>query len=187
MESKMTIHNIARVFTKRETEKSTWSGRIGSVEGTADINSIVINGKTLPDASIGYLLHFSLQSLQDAYAGAADLPEATANFDKKLLALMEGTIGVRSGGGGMSDEEKAELYVAEAIYGAVHKKGSEKGDAFRALDGDDKYEFLVEVITKLRAQMADFQDRVDARVASVVAARKARAEVVAGATGDLDL
>lgn len=174
MESKME-YAIARVFAKRETEKSKWNGRIGSVEGKAEIGSFVINGKELPQASVDYLLHFALQSLQDAYAGAESMDEAVGAWEKKLAALIEGTIGVR-GEGGMTDEERAELYVAEAIYATVHKKGSEKGDAFRALKGDDKTEFLVaNVVPKVREQVADFADRVAARVAHVVEMRKRRA------------
>jgi hypothetical protein len=189
MESNMTIHNIARVFAKRETAKSDWSGRIGAVEMVADVASIKVNGNDLGTASIDYLLNFSLQSLQDAYAGAESLVEAEAAWQKKLDALIEGTIGVRSGGGGMSDEERAELYVAEAVYAAVHKKGTEKGDAFRALDGDDKYEFIVGILPKVREQVKDFEDRVAARVETVVENRKRRAAEKAelAAMGAIDL
>lgn len=175
----MTIHNIPRVFTKRATEKSAWSGRIGSVEMVADVNSIKIGGKALPVASIDYLLNFSLQSLQDAYAGAESLDEAVGNWTKKHDALLEGTIGVRQGGGGMSDEERAELYVAEAWYALKNAKGTEKGDAFRALKDDDKTEFLVEVAAKLREAWAPFADKVAERVEHVVAMRKSRAETKA--------
>lgn len=171
----MTIHTVARVFAKRETEKSNWSGRIGAVTLEANITDVSVDGKSLPAASIEYLLNFSLQSLQDAYAGAESLTEATASWEKKLSALLEGTIGVR-GESGMTDEERAELYVAEAIYTTVHKKGTEKGDAFRALKGDDKTEWLVaNVVPKVREQVKDFEDRVAARVAHVVEQRKRRA------------
>lgn len=166
---------VNRVFTKRETEKSAWSGRIGAVELVANVESVTIGGKTLPEASVEYLLNFSLQSLQDAYAGADDLTEATANWEKKLAALMEGTIGVRSGGGGMTDEERAELYIAEAWYRVKNPKGTEKGDAFLAKKDDDKTEFLVEVASQLREKWAPFADKVAERVEHVVAMRKKRA------------
>lgn len=166
---------VNRVFTKRETEKSNWSGRIGAVEMVANVESIKVNGNKLPDASVNYLLHFSLQSLQDAYAGAADLTEATANWTKKFDALCEGTIGVRSGGGGMTDEERAELYVAEAWYATKNPKGTEKGDAFRARKDDDKTEFLVEVAAKLRESWPHFADKVAERVKHVQDMRAKRA------------
>lgn len=185
----MTIHNIARVFAKRETPKSDWHGRIGAIELVADVNSIKVAGNELGQASIDYLLNFSLQSLQDAYAGAESLAEAVAAYEKKLDALIEGTIGVRSGGGGMSDEERAELYVAEAIYAGVHKKGTEKGDAFRALKDDDKYEFVVGILPKVREQVKDFDARVTARVAHVVEMRQKRAAEKAelASLGSLDI
>lgn len=185
----MTIFNVARVFTKRETEKSNWSGRIGSVELVADIAQFEVDGKQLPQTSIDYLLNFSLQSLQDAYAGADDLNEAVGNWTKKYDALLNGTIGVRSGGGGMTDEERAELYVAESIYATKFGKDTEKGKAFRELKDDDKYEFLVGIVEKLREQLADFDDRVAARVEHVVALRKKRAEEKAAIAqmGEIDL
>lgn len=185
----MTIHSIGRVFTKRETERSNWSGRIGKVELVADIASMSIEGRPLSVASIDYLLNFSLQSLQDAYAGAESLTEAEAAWEKKLFALIDGTIGVRSGSGGMSDEERAELYVAEAIYAQKFAKGTAKGDTFRALKDDDKTEFLVEIVAKLREQLPDFDARVEARVAVVVENRKRRAEEKAAiaAMGAVDL
>lgn len=180
---------VNRVFTKRETEKSSWSGRIGAVTLEANITDVSINGKTLPEASVNYLLNFSLQSLQDAYAGADDLTEATANWEKKLAALMDGTIGVRSGGGGMSDVERAELYVAEAIYATKFGKDTEKGKAFRALKDDDKYEFLVGIVEKLAEQLPDWEARVTARVEHVVEQRKKRAaeKAAIASMGELEL
>lgn len=178
-------YEVNRIFAKRETEKSNWSGRIGSVTLTVtdDGNWAIVSGDykdgattVLSRASIEYLLTFSLQSLQDAYAGAANLTEAQANYVKKLTALCEGTIGVRGEGGGMSDEERAELYVAEAWYLTKNAKGTEKGDAFRAMKGDDKTEFLVNVASALREKWEPFAAKVAERVEHVVAQRKRRAE-----------
>lgn len=177
---------IARVFEKRVTEKSSWGGRIGSVEGTADVGNVVLNGKTLPQASVDYLLHFSLQSLQDAYAGADDLAEATALFDKKLAALLEGTIGVRSGGSGMTDEQRAEIYVAEQAIRA--KIGN---DAWKALDDEARVERAIAGVTKLRDKDPEtFAARVAERVAHVVEQRAKKAAEKAALKGlgaDVDL
>lgn len=177
----MTIFNIARVFAKRETAKSDWAGRIGAVTLVADINEVTIDGKAVPEASVNYLLNFSLQSLQDAYAGAESLDEAMGSWEKKLTALVDGTIGVRGSGGGMSDEERAELYVAESIYATKFGKDTEKGKAFRELKDDDKAEFLVDIVAKLREQLPDFADRVAKRVEHVVEMRRRRAEEKASA------
>lgn len=176
---------IARVFTKRETEKSNWSGRVGSVEGVADINKIVLNGNELGAASINYLLNFSLQSLQDAYAGAESLAEATANFEKKLAALLDGTIGVRGAGGGMSDEDRAKAYVAEQ---AVRAKLP--ADEWKAMDDDAKAERVARAIGTLEEKRGEwFAEQVAARVEHVVDMRRKRAEEKAtiAAMGDLDL
>lgn len=180
-----------RVFDKRETAKSNWSGRVGSVEFAITAPSkgnveFAVNGKTIPDASAVYLMYFALQSLQDAYAGAESLDEATAAFDKKLAALMEGTIGVRSGGGGQSDEDRAEYYVAEQ---AVRQKVG--ADAWKAMDEAAQTARVESAIEKLRAHdEAAFNANVAARVAHVVEARKRRAEekaAIKSAAGDLDL
>ena len=90
-----------RVFTKRETEKSDWSGRIGATELKVDGKGIWwLDGTELPQASADYLANFALQSLQDAYAGASSLDDATKRWEAKRTALLDGTIGARSGGGG---------------------------------------------------------------------------------------
>lgn len=176
---------VNRVFSKRETEKSNWSGRIGSVEMSAGITGISINGKELPEASINYLLNFSLQSLQDAYAGAEDLTEATANWEKKLAALLDGTIGVRSGGGGMSDEERAELYVAEQAT-----RAKLTADEWKALSDEAKVARVEANVAKLKEHRAEwFAEKVAERVAHIVEQRKRRAAEKAemAALGDVDL
>ena len=185
----MANYLVNRVFTKRETAKSDWSGRIGAVNLEADVASVKIDGVTLPEASVEYLLNFALQSLQDAYAGAASIDEATANWDKKRVSLLAGTIGVRTGEAGMTDEERAELYVAEAIYAGNYAKGTAKGDEFRALKGDDKTEFLVEKLPRIREVVEDFDARVAARVAHVEKMRAQRAgeKKSIAAMGPLDI
>lgn len=167
----MTAYNIARVFTKRETAKSAWSGRIGHVELVADVKSMTLDGAKLPDASIEYLLNFSLQSLQDAYAGAEDLAEATGSWEKKRDALLDGTIGVRGSGGGMSDEDRAAYYVAEQAVRA--KVGT---DAWKEMDDEARVARTESAIEKLRTADADaFEAAVAARVAHVVEQRQKRA------------
>lgn len=170
----------SRVFDKRETAKSNWSGRVGMVEFAInapkkDEVEFTIGGTVIPDASAVYLMHFALQSLQDAYAGAESLVEACAAFDKKLAALMEGTIGVRSGNGGESDEDRAEWYVAEM---AVRTKVG--ADEWKAMADDVRVKRVESAIEKLRAADPDgFAANVAARVAKVVADRKERADAKA--------
>lgn len=183
------MFNVVRNYAKRETEKSTWSGEIGSVRLTldADKETIVmkLDGVTLPANSVEYLLNFSLQSLQDAYAGAADIGEAIANWGKKRIALMEGTIGTR-GEAGMSDEERAELYVAEQVYRGKYKKGSKEFDALKAMD--DTSDFFADIADKLRDKDW-WPAQVEARVAHVKEQRAKRAaeKAVIANLGTLDI
>lgn len=181
----MQQHVIGRVFAKRETEKSAWSGRIGSVELVANIDSVTVNGKPIGTASIDYLLNFSLQSLQDAYAGADSIDEATGSFEKKLAALIDGTIGVRGSGGGMSDEERAEIYVAEQ---AVRAKLT--ADEWKKLDDDAKVARVESAVETLREKRGDwFAEKVAERVAHIVEQRKRRAAEKAemAGLGDVEL
>ena len=129
-----------RTFAKRETEKSNWSGEIGNatlkIESKSDI-IVTLDGKELSLNSVMHLLNFSLQTLQDAYAGAASLSEAKGAFDKKRDAILNGTIGVR----GTSDGESEETRVIRKIVFAKIKaqfKGSEKLAAFEALSSDER-------------------------------------------------
>lgn len=134
-----------------------------------------IDGKELPDASLVYLMNFALQSLQDAYAGADDLTDAIARFEKKRDALLDGTIGVRSGGGGMTDEDRAAIYVAETWYRAKFAKDSPEIKKLGELD--DKSEFLQTIADKLATASPDaWKAQVDKRVAHVLEMRKLRAD-----------
>ncbi len=96
--------SASRVYSKRETEKSDWSGRIGHTEFVIESNSdikVMLDGNVLGAASIEYLMTFALQSMQDAYAGADSLSAAIGAFEKKRDAIIAGTIGVRGTGGGV--------------------------------------------------------------------------------------
>lgn len=183
------MYNIIRNYAKRETEKSSWSGEIGSARLTVDAvkEEIVVklDGVTLPANSVEYLLNFSLQSLQDAYAGAASIEEAQGNWGKKRIALMEGTIGTR-GEGGMNDEERAELYVAEQVYRNKYKKGTPEHTALK--DMDDTSDFFADIADKLRDKDW-FPVQVAARVVAVIEARKKRAAEKAeiAGLGELDI
>lgn len=48
--------------------------------------------------AVAHLLNFSLQTFQDAYAGAKDETSARAAFEKKLNRAVQGLIGVRASG-----------------------------------------------------------------------------------------
>lgn len=170
-------YEIARVFEKRATEKSTWSGRIGKVELFVSDDGIwSIDGKVLGRKSVEYLLNFSLQSLQDAYAGADDLTEATANWAKKRDALIEGTIGQRAANG---------LGAFERIGHAMIKAAMLEKDAkrFDGMDDDAVAELVAE---KFEANRAALTPAIDAEIERREEAKRAKAKV-AEKIGTLDL
>jgi hypothetical protein len=150
-----------------------------------------VNGRDLPDASVAYLINFGFQSLQDAYAGADSLAEAEAAFGKKLAALLEGTIGVRAGGGGLTDEDRARHYVADQQYRARYAKDEARMAEYDALEGEARRSRLDEIADKLEAHAGDaFRKLVADRVEYLVEQRKRRAEekaAIAAMGGGLDL
>jgi hypothetical protein len=167
-------YEIARTFAKRETENSNWSGKIGVASlFVSDDGTWTMDGKVLPRKSVEYLLTFSLQSLQDAYAGAESLAEATANWSKKHDALIDGTIGSR--GGGADDETKVGRKLVLARLIAKYGKDSEQAAATP--------EQLDEVLAK---NAAAFAPLVAKEMARLEAARKERA-AMAAELGELDI
>lgn len=54
-----------------------------------------LDGHVLNENAILHLVNFSLQTLQDAYAGKKLISEATGAFKKKYDKIINGTIGVR--------------------------------------------------------------------------------------------
>lgn len=111
---------VERIYSKRPTERSDWDGRVGHVTLEAPNGKWKLDGQELPERSVEYLMMFALQSLQDAYAGAKSLTEAEASWTKKRDAILDGTIGVRTGGGG----EPAHMRFVRTILRTAMKNGS---------------------------------------------------------------
>lgn len=133
----MTKHDVNRSFTHRTY------GEIGTVAMTADVAKVTINGTEIPEGSVEYLLHFALQSLQDAYAGAKNPTEATAAFDKKLKALIEGTIGVRTGtSSGVTEEVAVQRSITRQMFKAKVGGKSEAWATFTGLTDAEQGEKL---------------------------------------------
>ena len=168
-------HTVARVFTKRETEKSAWSGRVGHAElFVSDDGAWTLDGKVLPRVSIEYLMNFSLQSLQDAYAGADSMDEAQANWTKKYNALVEGTIGQRSSDG-VDEETRVARKVVLAALIAKYGKDSEQAKSDEAA--------LDALFEKNKKAFAPIVADEMARLAEQRAAKKA----IASAIGSIDI
>lgn len=154
-----TEYNVTRDFAHRTY------GAIGSVRLTAGIGEVELNGKTIPGRSVEYLLTFALQSLQDAYAGADNADEAKARFDKKLAAIIDGTIGVRgNGGGGVSELTKVCRSVAREMLRAAFAKAGKKYGDFTSLPAAEQNEKLDAIIEKHREHVeAEAKKRIAAK------------------------
>lgn len=167
---------VNRVYEKRATDKSAWSGRIGMAELVVSAKggelSFTLNQKVLPETMVNYLLNFSLQSMQDAYAGAETLDEAKANFEKKLDAIQNATVGSR-GGNGVSEETIVQRLVARAAYLASAKVSDADKTAFKAMEDDAANTLLDGIFVKNAEKLAD---AVSAKIEERRIARAKRAE-----------
>lgn len=163
----MTTHDVARTFTHRTF------GEIGKIAMVADVAKVTIDGKEIPETSVEYLLHFALQSLQDAYAGAKNATEAAANFDKKLKALVEGTIGTRTGGNaGVTEEVAVQRSITRTMFKAKAGAKSEAWAKFTGLTDAEQGEKLDAWYTANEAALAP---AVKEELARREKARKAKA------------
>lgn len=159
-------------------------GAIGKVVLSANVTEMKINGTKLPESSIEYLLTFALQSLQDAYAGSNNADEAQGAFNTKLDRLINGTIGVRTGGGaGVSEETRIARTITKAKLLATWGKDSDEAKAFKDLDADAQNAKLDEVYGKNEAKLKPFVvERMDE-----LKAERARKAKLAKNAGELEL
>lgn len=140
--------DITRKYVKRATAKSNWDGFVGEVRLRIEGNDWELNGVELAPASKMHLANFALQTLQDAYAGATNMTEAKAAFEKKLDKILNGTIGMRGVG------EDAIMRFVRAII-RPKLTGANKA-AYDALDTQrDRDEFLNDIFANLPEEKAD--------------------------------
>lgn len=171
---------VTRSFAKRATEKSEWDGQISdavSLEVQGKGVKFLVNGTELPEASVQYLLNFSLQSLQDAYAGAKSLVEAKTNFQKRLDGLLAGSIGIREGGGVSEEIRIRRQFVMDVVReqsrvkeGKPWKETQKKAE----LDALDEATLNAKLDAGYEKQAAHFEPLVKAKLAELEAARQAR-------------
>ena len=172
---------FVRVYEKKESKRdSKWVGYVGKVVLESDVTVIKLNGKPIAESSIEYLLNFALQSLQDAYAGADDLTEGVANFEKKLEAIIAGTLGTRSGGEGVTEEVRVGRQLAQQALKS--KLGSDKYKTWLTNDDDVKIAKLDEILAK---NAAHFKPLVAEKLAALAAERKRNALAASNVTIDL--
>lgn len=168
--------------TVREFNHRTY-GAIGKVVLEADVKTVKLNGKPIPGASVEYLLNFALQSLQDAYAGAKNAAEAKGAFDTKLDRLIAGTIGTRSGSGGVSDETRIARRIVRNAMKTKLGKDSLDWIAFTDLSDDEANARLDEVFAKNEAKLRPI---VEAELEELRKERERKAKL-AKSSDDLDI
>lgn len=160
---------------EREYSHRTY-GAIGSVTLEAEVKGAKLDGKALPESSVTYLLNFALQSLQDAYAGAKTQDEAKAAFAKKLDAIVQGTLGQRSGGG-VSEFVRIARSITRGLLKDKYGAKSPEWAKFTGLADDVQDAKLDEIFAKNEATL---KPKVEAEIARREAERKAKAKIVAG-------
>ena len=172
-------HLYSHVFEKRETEKATWHGRVGHAEFVIDGNKWMMDGKELPEVSVRYLIEYGIrQNLTDAYANGSDLEDGRARWQARYDALVNGTIGVRGSGGGVSDETTAQRYVMKRAY--LAQVDDAKKAAFKNMEPADQADLLDRLFAKNAAKLATEMEAERKR-------RAAERAKLAGMGVDLDL
>lgn len=162
----MSTFEIERGYKHRD------HGEIGTAMlQVTGVDTVTLNGTKLPDDSVEYLLHFALQSLQDAYAGAKTADEAKAAWEKKLKAVQEGMVGVRVGGGGISEETRVARSIVRSAVKAKFGGKSPEWAKFTGLSDDAQAAKLDEWFA---ANEAAFRPAVDEKLAQLAAERKAK-------------
>lgn len=116
-------------YSKRETEKSPWSGDVAGEVGLKIDDGVWFierDGKAfeIDKPTREGLMEFAIrQVLADAYAGATDLADAKKRFDKKFDNLVDGTWGSDSRGPGVNEW----VYEARNVVRGMMKAEDEKG------------------------------------------------------------
>lgn len=140
-------------------------GQIGAVTMTSPDGDWTINGTTVPERTVDHLLTFALQTLQDAYAGATGEADAKERFNSKLAKLIAGTLGVRSAGGAVVDEETRHMrIIMRSLVAANFGKL-----AWKAMEEEEKLEYIDAAYAGL-----EDEDRaaIDEAVTEAIAAEK---------------
>lgn len=134
-----------RKFQHKSKEGVVTDFGIVAVEYEAVIS---LNGNEMGERSVEHLIHYAMQSLQDQYAGVGTsktVAEATAAFTTRLDKLVNGTIGIRSGTGGVDPLTTVMRSIARKFVKAKLSKAEYKE---KYTDNEDKNDYLDSVIDK---------------------------------------
>lgn len=156
-------------------------GRIGvaKLEITGK-GKLALDGQELPERSVEHFLNFALQSLQDAYAGAESADDAKARWEAKRTKILEGTIGVRTGGNG---EEPVMRYVRQVLRSLL---GDQSKAEYKELEPSAKNDWLDDKFDGLtEEQQARVRDAAEKLMAEDMAKKAAAKKLVGGVEIDL--
>lgn len=133
--------------------------------------TLTIVWEDLPAESQSYIIAYGLrQSLADSFASAQNETEAGALLFKRHEALLSGTIGQRTGGGGISDLDREILAIMKALI-----KAKVKGLSAEALTTEA--EKRIKTLTE--AQLALLTENAEANLTERARAAKAKAAALA--------
>jgi hypothetical protein len=162
-------YEVERAFAHRE------HGDIGTAKLAIDAKGKwSLDGKELPDSSVEYLMTFALQSLQDAYAGCKTPDECKGAFEGKRDKIIEGTIGMRTGGAGVDEFTTVARMIVRKAFKDNNPAKSDAREAFMALDAADQNAKLDEWFA---ANEKAFRPVVEEEVAKRKAERENRAKL----------
>lgn len=157
-------------------------GHLGKVVLESNVTTIKLNGKPVAESSIEYLLNFALQSLQDAYAGAENAEQAQGLWDKKLDAILNGTLGARSGGAGVDEFTKTARSILKGKLKTQLGKDSAEWKEFDESDADVQNARLDSLFTKNEAKLRPI---VEERLEELKRERARKAKLASN--GELEL
>lgn len=103
-----------------------------------------LDGNKLNENAILHLINFSLQTLQDAYAGKKLVSEAQGAFNKKYDKLVKGTIGVRGANEPVTEyqtvaRKQVQLAIKAGNVSSMPQKTFEAMDKSAAVEWLDKF------------------------------------------------
>jgi hypothetical protein len=149
-------------------------GAIGAAVLAAPDGEYTLNGIALPESSVRHLLTFALQTLQDAYAGAKNADEALGAYNAKYDKLVNGTMGVRGTGSGLSERDRMARTIVGDWFRETYAKGTAERDKYNDADSAGRYA----IIDKIWADNADaFGPAVDDAITAEKAKRAGLAKI----------
>lgn len=180
----VTVVPVNRNFEKRAAKDGSTAGfKIGSITSDWEIGTVTINGQVVPEKGVEHLLNFAFQSLQDAYAGQTVETDAVAAFNDKLARILDGTIGVRVAGDGVSAVQAEMRSLSRPQVKAAYDRDNGK-DAWKGLDEATRVSIIDSVI---ESQPDDVKAALNKAAVESIEKKRAEAASKAALIGSIGL